>query len=90
MRRINMGVLLGLAPDWRFDSAMCAIHLGLHDEVSLARAILCESPKDFVKVKLITPRQQMLLIAILLNSFLPGDWHSPTRELIFQLENHLI
>ena len=53
MRRINMGVLLGLAPDWRFDSVMCALHLDfmmrvhwrVQYSVSLPR--LCSSETDY-------------------------------------------
>ena len=53
MRKLNMGVLLGLAPDWRLDSLHCALHLDwmmkkywrMQYAVSLPR--LCESETDY-------------------------------------------
>ena len=53
MRRINMGVLLGLAPDYRFDSVMCAIHLDYmmrnywRVQYSVSMPRLCSSETDY-------------------------------------------
>jgi 2-iminoacetate synthase len=53
MRKLNMGVLLGLSPDWRLDSIKCALHLDwmmkkywrMQYAISLPR--LCESETDY-------------------------------------------
>ncbi|MCM8530669.1 MAG: 2-iminoacetate synthase ThiH [Lentisphaeraceae bacterium] len=62
MRRINMGVLLGLAPDWRMDSAMSAIHLEymmkyhwrVQYSISLPR--LCESETDYTPAAILSDK----------------------------------
>ncbi|NQZ58261.1 MAG: 2-iminoacetate synthase ThiH [Lentisphaeraceae bacterium] len=68
IRRLNMGVLLGLAKDWRFDSVMSAIHLQymmkhhwrVQYSVSLPR--LCESEADFKPQSEVSDREVTQLI----------------------------
>ena len=68
MRKINMGVLLGLAPDWRLDSLNCALHLDwmmkkywrVQYSISLPR--LCESETDYKPAVEVTDRNVVQLI----------------------------
>lgn len=86
MRRINMGVLLGLAPDWRFDSAMCAIHLDymmkyhwrVQYSVSLPR--LCESETDYTPAANVSDSDITQLILAWRLAFHDAGINISTRE----------
>ena len=68
MRKISMGVLLGLAPDWRLDTLNCALHLDwmmkkywrVQYSVSLPR--LCESETDYKPAADVSDRDIVQLI----------------------------
>ncbi len=68
MRKMNMGVLLGLAPDWKMDTFNCALHLDwmmkhywrLQYSISLPR--LCESETDYKPAVEVSDRDVVQLI----------------------------
>lgn len=68
MRRINMGVLLGLSADYRYDSLMCAIHLHYmmthywRVQYSVSTPRLCSSETDYQPAVDVSDRQLTQLI----------------------------
>jgi 2-iminoacetate synthase len=86
MRRISMGVLLGLAPDWRFDSVMCALHLDymmktywrVQYSISLPR--LCSSETDYQPAVNVTDRDLTQLMLAWRLAFPDVGINVSTRE----------
>jgi 2-iminoacetate synthase len=86
MRRISMGVLLGLAPDWRFDSVMSAVHLDfmmrvhwrVQYSVSLPR--LCSSETDYQPAVDVSDREVTQLILAWRLAFPDAGINISTRE----------
>ena len=86
MRRINMGVLLGLAPDYRFDSTMCAIHLDYmmkyhwRVQYSVSMPRLCSSETDYQPAVNVSDRELTQLMLAWRISYPDAGINISTRE----------
>ena len=89
MRKISMGVLLGLAPDWRLDTLNCALHLDwmmknywrVQYSVSLPR--LCESETDYKPAVEVSDKDVVQLILAWRLAFPDLGINISTREPAF-------
>ena len=86
MRRLNIGVLLGLAEDWRFDSVMNAAHLDFmmknywRVQYSISLPRLCESEADYEVKSVVSDRQLTQLMLAYRLAFPDLGINVSTRE----------
>ncbi len=86
MRRINLGVLLGLAADFRFDSAMCAVHLAYmmkyywRVQYSISMPRLCSSETNYQPAVQVSDRELTQLMLAWRLAFPDVGINISTRE----------
>lgn len=86
MRRLNIGVLLGLAEDWRFDSVMNAAHLDFmmknywRVQYSISLPRLCESEADYQVKSIVSDRNLTQLMLAYRLAFPDLGINVSTRE----------
>ena len=86
IRRLNIGVLLGLAADWRFDSVMNAAHLDFlmknywRVQYSISLPRLCESEADYEVKSVVSDRDLTQLMLAYRIAFPDLGINVSTRE----------